>query len=314
MDDDDVCRTRRRPGPVAQMPNSDCSSHRPKATICSGEGRDVSRRGIGRRASRVLRKCRNVDVRHARRCADWKPVERAPRTLVQRGGARLDFLRIDLPQQSHRRASSRSGSGIARVIDSILHSPVENRIAVRCRRPSGCADGPASIFPFPSNVGVASPPAIGPARRTGTEGSDDDPAVERPHAGERVRAPGRRVRIWSAREGSATPDGWLCAKITAAAFRASAVLATSRGWTGVCSSVPRTGSSATIRRCWPSRNRPTETSTLPGARASLGCSRTASCAAVASRVGLAPMPNGLDCGARSSRSDPWPTRPPRPHR
>src|SRR5690348_18142369 len=57
------------------------------------------------------------------------------------------------------------------------------------------------------------------------------------------------VNSSSAREGSATPDGWLCAKITAAALRESAALTTSRGYTLVCARVPRNSSSSPSKRC-----------------------------------------------------------------
>ena len=57
----------------------------------------------------------------------------------------------------------------------------------------------------------------------------DDQVIERADVDERQRLLQRLVRSSSARLGSATPDGWLCAKITAAALRASAALTTSRG-------------------------------------------------------------------------------------
>ena len=63
-----------------------------------------------------------------------------------------------------------------------------------------------------------------------TPAAGDDEVVERADVDQRQRLLQRlRQELVGARLGSATPDGWLCAKITAAALRASAVLTTSRG-------------------------------------------------------------------------------------
>src|SRR5262249_30126390 len=63
-----------------------------------------------------------------------------------------------------------------------------------------------------------------------------------------------RVRNSSARDGSATPDGWLWARITAPAPSSSARLTTSRGYTLVCVRVPRNMVSHAMRRFCASRN------------------------------------------------------------
>ena len=55
--------------------------------------------------------------------------------------------------------------------------------------------------------------------------------------------------------GSATPDGWLCARITAAAFSFSARFTTSRGCTEAPSMVPRNISSRAMSRWRLSRNK-----------------------------------------------------------
>jgi len=51
--------------------------------------------------------------------------------------------------------------------------------------------------------------------------------------------PPRRVMISSAWDGSATPLGWLCARMTAAALCFEASLTTSLGYTEAPSMVPR---------------------------------------------------------------------------
>jgi hypothetical protein len=62
----------------------------------------------------------------------------------------------------------------------------------------------------------------------------DDKVIEHLHVNERKRACFRvAVNASSARLGSATPDGWLCAKITAAALRRNAYFTISRGYTDV---------------------------------------------------------------------------------
>src|SRR6185437_5481546 len=64
----------------------------------------------------------------------------------------------------------------------------------------------------------------------------------------------------SAAEGSATPDGWLCARITAAALCFSDARTTSRGCTDAPSSVPRNSSSKASTRWRLSRKRHAKTS------------------------------------------------------
>jgi hypothetical protein len=66
--------------------------------------------------------------------------------------------------------------------------------------------------------------------------------VQGPDVDQGKRLLERAVRSSSAREGSATPLGWLWAKITPAALCASAALTTSRGYTLVCAKVPRKSS------------------------------------------------------------------------
>src|ERR1700716_235482 len=69
-----------------------------------------------------------------------------------------------------------------------------------------------------------------------------------------------RVSNSSAWLGWAAPEGWLWAKITAAALAARAALTVSRGYTLVWVSVPRNGSWNAITLCCASSQRQTKTS------------------------------------------------------
>jgi hypothetical protein len=57
----------------------------------------------------------------------------------------------------------------------------------------------------------------------------DDEMVDHPHIHQAQRLLQVCVSSSSAREGSASPEGWLCATASAAALRASAPLTSSRG-------------------------------------------------------------------------------------
>ena len=66
----------------------------------------------------------------------------------------------------------------------------------------------------------------------------------------------------SRRLGSATPEGWLWAKMTAAALCTSARRTTSRGWTLAPSTVPRKSTSKAMTRWRVSRKKAAKTSAL----------------------------------------------------
>ena len=100
------------------------------------------------------------------------------------------------------------------------------------------SDGAATGARMPSD-GVAKKGAMPPAidQPAFSERQDilprDDQVIEHPDVTQCRSLFSVCVRNSSARDGSATPDGWLCTRINAAALSASDSLTTSRGYTDV---------------------------------------------------------------------------------